>query len=303
MADVTLKPTRRTFSGVFVGLDFDLLRTNIQNLIDHGSQYFSLAPDTLSWQVVTKDGSYPGEAGISELSSVFEKCSSETVQIRIEIFKMKTTKNIGLRLYPDEYIIVAVDFQMKELYFTANLIGETNSKSAFELAISGITLIGTRLPPEHHYLERLLHQFHQDHPTFERNVFLIMRFQHKPPFPEIVESIREQCTKHGLDVVRADDKEYTDDLWDNVMTYIYGCKSAIAVFDQINYREFNPNVTLEVGFMLAQCKRVLLLKDVAIEVMPTDIIGKVYRPFNTYEPHKTIPSQIEKWVIDYQIGN
>lgn len=102
--------------------------------------------------------------------------------------------------------------------------------------------------------------------------------------------------------MRADDKEYTDDLWDNVLTYLYGCDYAIAVFDQINYREFNPNVALEVGFLLAQCKRVLLLKDVSISVMPADIVGKIYRPFNTYDPLRSIPPQIKKWLEDYGIG-
>lgn len=82
------------------------------------------------------------------------------------------------------------------------------------------------------------------------------------------------------------------------MTYMYGSTNGIAVFDQINYREFNPNVALEVGFMLAQNKRVLLLKDLSIPIMPTDIIGKIYRSFNTYQPRETIPPQLEKWFID-----
>ena len=97
-------------------------------------------------------------------------------------------------------------------------------------------------------------------------------------------------------------RKYTDDLWDNVLTYIYGCNQAIAIFDQVNLRDFNPNVALEVGFLLAQCKRVLLLKDKAIPVMPTDIVGKIYRPFDTYSPSITIPPQIIRWLQDYGIG-
>jgi len=84
---------------------------------------------------------------------------------------------------------------------------------------------------------------------------------------------------------------------------MYSCGSAIALFDQINYREFNPNVATEVGFMLALGKPVLLLKDQSIVAMPTDIIGKIYRPFNTYEPENTIPPQVQKWLQDYQLGN
>jgi len=303
MTDVALKPTQYTFDDYFVDLDFELLKKNIQNVIEHGSQYFSEAPDTIFWEIVTKEGKYSKEIDIGEFASVFDKVNSETEQIKINIFKKKTTPRKLLTLHPDEYVIILVGFHRKSLSFNASLLGQANANSVFELAISGITLIGTMLPIQHQHLERLLHQFHRDHPAFEKNIFLIMRFKAQKPFPEIVETIRNECKKHDLNVIRADDKEYTDDLWDNVMTYMYGCNSAIAVFDQINYREFNPNVALEVGFMFAQCKRILLLKDTSIQAMPSDIVGKVYRPFNTYEPSETIPSQIEKWVVDYQIGN
>jgi nucleoside 2-deoxyribosyltransferase len=159
-----------------------------------------------------------------------------------------------------------------------------------------------QLPPEHAYLENCLSKFSEDNVDFRKNLFLIMRFQNQNPFPEIVATIRRVCDTHGLKALRADDREYTDDVWDNVMTYMYGCSSAIAVFDQINYREFNPNVALEVGFMLAQRKPVLLLKDTAIPALPTDIVGKRYRPFDTYDPIITIPPQIGKWIADFRIG-
>jgi hypothetical protein len=132
--------------------------------------------------------------------------------------------------------------------------------------------------------------------------FSLCDFKDEHPFSSIAKTIREVCSLNELNILRADDKEYTDDLWDNVLTYMYGCGSAIAVFDQINARDFNPNVALEVGFFFAMCKPVLLLKDISIPVLPADIVGKRYRGFNTYEPETTIPPQIEKWLQDYSIG-
>ncbi len=163
-------------------------------------------------------------------------------------------------------------------------------------------LIGIELPPAHKYLESYLRNFLKDNPDTEKNIFLIMRFKGEPPFRRIVEIIRQSCLERGLKVLRADEKEYTDDLWDNVLTYMYGCDSAIAVFDQINARDFNPNVALEAGFFYARCKPVLLLKDIAIPAMPSDIAGRIYRGFNTYDPEGTLAPQVEKWLHDYAIG-
>ena len=303
MENTNLKPVERRFSGPFICLDMQKLKENLQGIIASKEEHFSDPPDTISWQLTSKHGKLSGEKGISELAAILDSCDANTAQLNLQVFKKKTTSKYGFGLMPEEYLILILDFVRKNLFFAACVVGETNSNALFEITTSGISLIGVELPPEHQYLEIFLRQFCQDHPIFEQNVFLIMRFQQQQPFPDIVQAICNECAKWNLNVLRTDDKEYTDDLWDNVMTYLYGCKSAIAVFDQINYREFNPNVALEVGFLLAQRKRVLLLKDLSITVMPTDIVGKIYRSFNTYDPQGTIPQQIEKWVTDYKIGD
>jgi hypothetical protein len=64
-----------------------------------------------------------------------------------------------------------------------------------------------------------------------------------------------------LSVLRADDKDYTGDLWENVCLYMLGCRFGVAVFEEIDQREFNPNVAFELGFMTAHGKRCPLLKD------------------------------------------
>lgn len=42
---------------------------------------------------------------------------------------------------------------------------------------------------------------------------------------------------------------------------MHGCEFGVAVFDRITEDDFNPNVTLEVGYMLGMGRNVLLLKD------------------------------------------
>lgn len=97
---------------------------------------------------------------------------------------------------------------------------------------------------------------------------------------------------------RADTKVYPkdDDLWTNVCAYMMGCKYGICVFEQIDARDFNPNVQIEYGFLRAADRRVLLLKDSRQPTMPSDIVGKVYRAFDSYRISDSIASQVRKWV-------
>jgi hypothetical protein len=303
MSHIPLKPVERKFEASFIKIDIENFKNNIRNIVSKSEKYFSELPDIIYWELINEDGKLYHENGIGELDDILNKCDNMTGIFSLKLSKITMTSHKFFRKFPEEYLTITIDFWRRKLYSTASFTGEAKFRIIYELLTSGLKLVGLELPSEHHYLEIFLQQFHQDHPEFEKNVFLIMRFQDQPPFENILRAIQDTCGKLNLKVLRADNKEYTDDLWDNVMTYMYGCKSAIAVFDQINYREFNPNVAMEVGFLLSQCKKVLLLKDLAIPVMPTDIAGKIYRPFNTHDPRGTIPPQIEKWVSDYGIGS
>lgn len=228
---------------------------------------------------------------------------ADTVQMNLYFsVEQKTPNQMFTMIMPDEYVSLTINFRKETFELDFAIIGQEKANQIGELLTEGIMLVSVELPEQHRYIGPFLLNLLREYPATEQNVFLIMRFKNEPPFPEIVEAVRHTCRERGLNVLRADDKEYTDDLWDNVLTYMYGCAQAIAIFDQINYREFNPDVALEVGFFLAQCKRVLLLKDKAIPVMPADIVGKIYRSFDTYSGSKTIPTEIRKWLQDYGIG-
>jgi hypothetical protein len=36
---------------------------------------------------------------------------------------------------------------------------------------------------------------------------------------------------------------------------------------------------------------------------PSDMLGKIYKLFDTYNPEGTIPPHIERWITDYAIGS
>lgn len=158
--------------------------------------------------------------------------------------------------------------------------------------------IGNLLKPGFENYGDFLRVFVGDNPNPDRNVFLMMRFKPGKQYEEIRQTLIKACASFGLKVIRADDRDYTGELWQNVVVYMLGCKYGIAVFEEIDAREFNPNVALELGFMTAHNKRCLILKDSRMPKMPTDIIGKLYKEFDTYNIEDSITKAVNSWAID-----
>jgi hypothetical protein len=146
------------------------------------------------------------------------------------------------------------------------------------------------------HLEQPLRSLLLDHPEPSRNVFLMMRFDQSPQLDSIAAAIRETLAAHALVGLRADDRDYADELWSNVQTYMLACELGIAVFEQIDQRDFNPNVSLELGFMLARRKRCLLLKEKRLPSLHADLVGKLYKPFDAFDIASSVRQQVQRWV-------
>jgi hypothetical protein len=154
------------------------------------------------------------------------------------------------------------------------------------------------LPAGYEHFAHFMPAFLRDHPNVDRNVFAMMRFRSGPQYDEIHDAISSGMACYGLTLLRADDKDYTGDLWENVCLCMLGSRFGVAVFEEIDLREFNPNVALELGFMTALGKRCLLLKDQRMPRMPTDIVGKLYKEFDSYDITATIQRAIKSWARD-----
>lgn len=146
-----------------------------------------------------------------------------------------------------------------------------------------------------------LKKFFQDHPDFQRNAFIMMRFHTTRLHTSIIKAIRNTLDKYSISALRSDDKEYHDDLFGNVLTYLHGCSFGIAVFERLEADDFNPNVSLEVGYMRALRKSVCLLKDKTLKTLQTDLVGKLYKAFDPQDPEGSIPGELEKWLRDKDI--
>lgn len=146
-------------------------------------------------------------------------------------------------------------------------------------------------------LERLRAKY----PDAKKLGFLVMRFAAEKPYARIVDVIKKTAEGLGLAVVRADEHEFHGNLLNNVRTYLHGCGFGIALYERITTEEPNANVGLEVGYLMAMEKPVLLLKDKTVPTLQTDLAGELYKEFDPHDPEGTIPAQLTKWLEDYGI--
>jgi hypothetical protein len=177
----------------------------------------------------------------------------------------------------------------------------------------GDKVVPTVIPnrPQPHPIEEIpveikesLEKFKADYPDSRKVAFVMTRFGKTKAHESIISGIRKALLPLGISAVRADDKQYHDDLFPNVLTYVYGCGFGIAVFERIESEEFNPNVALEVGYMFALRKQVCLLKDKTLKTLHADLVGKLYKVFDAQAPIESIPTELSQWLRDkgFQAG-
>lgn len=145
-------------------------------------------------------------------------------------------------------------------------------------------------------LEPHLRQFLDEHPDPDRNVFVMMRFKDTPQMGEIYGAIKESCNAYGFHAVRGDDREYTEDLWSNILVYMICCQYGIAVFEDIDQRDFNPNVSLELGYMMGRRKRTLILKEQHLPDLPADVVHRLYKPFDMFAINESVSRVVSRFL-------
>ena len=115
-------------------------------------------------------------------------------------------------------------------------------------------------------------------------------------------SVREELKKKGFHAWLATDRELDSTLWGNITSFMTGCKYGVAVFTRRDDAvkgtiepDFNPNVSLELGFMTSRAKRVLLLKDSVLRTLPTDLMGHLYKQFDLRKVGRQLPPLVRQW--------
>src|SRR4051812_40407483 len=95
--------------------------------------------------------------------------------------------------------------------------------------------------------------FRRDHPR--PVLLLLMRFDEKPAMQKVRHAIAAGAARHGFDLVRADDHDYTGEIWTNVELYIHHSDLIVCVLEDIERRDCDANVMVELGYALACARR------------------------------------------------
>lgn len=154
------------------------------------------------------------------------------------------------------------------------------------------------LPPEE--LTSSLKKFQKHNPSNKRTGFLMMKFEDSPVQTQLINVVKNHFATHEIKILRADDTWYANELLPNIRTYMHGCNFGVALFDRINSQDFNPNVSLEIGYMMALDKPVLLLKEKSMKSLPTDLVSKLYHEYDFQNPEITLQLAIDKWLRDQE---
>ena len=140
-----------------------------------------------------------------------------------------------------------------------------------------------------------------EYPDFVRNCFLIMPFRDTPVHSAIQDAVRDILRGAGFNVLRADDRVYSEDVFANIQAYMHSCRFGVAVFERTLSDEFNPNVSLEVGYMLGQGKPVMLLKEQTVRQLQSDLVGRLYVNFDGMQVAESLRPGMLKWLSDRRL--
>ena len=201
-------------------------------------------------------------------------------------------------LESSKLIIQRIGAHNRGCTLTGLLYHAVDTDFAEATTVPPISTLAQPHPPE---IAMSIDRLRERYPDQKKLGFLVMRFAAAKPFAKIVEAIQKVAVEHGLTVLRADAHEFHAGVFENVRTYLHGCGFGIAVYERIETNEPNANVGLEVGYLMAMNKPVLLLKDKTVPTLQTDLAGKLYKPFDPHDPEGTIPVQLTKWLEDYGI--
>jgi hypothetical protein len=130
---------------------------------------------------------------------------------------------------------------------------------------------------------------------FGSNVFIMMQYANSDRCRAIEAHIKKALDARGLRGYLARDRQLLDDLLDNVCAYMVACKYGVVVFDPADESDFNPNVSLEHGFMMAWGRRCLLLKDSRLKSLHADVCGRLYKEFE-HDHLASIEALVTEWL-------
>jgi len=152
---------------------------------------------------------------------------------------------------------------------------------------------------ERESIQTFVRKFRDEHQD-QFTIFVMMRFGKSLIHNTLHECIARELDALGMQAVRADDCHYAADLWANVQTYMLGADAGIVIFDNVTIGGqppvgINPNVSVELGYMMGLDKPWLMLKDRHLKEMPVDLRGILFSEFNGDDPEADVRKAVRHW--------
>ena len=121
----------------------------------------------------------------------------------------------------------------------------------------------------------------------------------------IIENVKAVFGKYGIDVriARSAGGEFDNRLFQNIEVYMHGCKFGIGLYTDDSHLKrsekirINPNLSLEVGYMLALKKQICILKERKLPKMNVDLIDRLYCEFDA-EDQDSLDRVVKEWLIN-----
>jgi putative methionine-R-sulfoxide reductase with GAF domain len=144
-------------------------------------------------------------------------------------------------------------------------------------------------------LPDLTHQILLRNGPKEKNVFLMIPFAKKDKYLNIRNAVRLALSEYNYTLLVADDRRYTDNMWDNLIAYMDACKLCIAIVDST---PLNSNIAFELGYLKRASTQCLMLKDSKINEIPADLRWLLYESVDFDQIEATVPGAVKKWLKD-----
>lgn len=135
--------------------------------------------------------------------------------------------------------------------------------------------------------------------------FLIRKFESRNDRDALITTIRNSFREKGLKLVDASEKSLQQETWRNIKEFLDNCAFGVVIIDSFSpndNNEFNPNIFLEIGYLLARGKNLLILIQNSLErKLPTDVKPFLYTTFDSQDIDSySLKVKIHKWITNYK---
>lgn len=148
----------------------------------------------------------------------------------------------------------------------------------------------TAVPEEVLPLVKRLHDEHGD-----RSIFLMLQLGASGTTAQMIQEMKLALKSNGFVGLCATDAKFTDILWRNIQAFMHGCCGGLAIFDRIESDQYNANVALEAGYMIALGKPVAFLKERTVKGLQSDLAGHIWYPFDVHV-RESIHQAVHSWL-------